>query len=54
MEKRFQKKDKMNALLYALEKIGNFSLDYDDFDSKEYKEIEEVENVLYQMIKNLA
>ena len=51
--KKVSKKDKTDALLYALKKIGDFSLDYDDFDSKEYKEIEEVEDVLYHMIKDL-
>ena len=52
--KKVPKKDKMDALLYAFKKIGDFSFDYDDFDSKEYKEIEEVEDVLYHMIKDLA
>ena len=49
--KKVSNKDILDALLYALKKLGDFSMEY-EINTKEFEEIDKVCDELYNIIKN--
>ena len=49
--RKVSNKDILNALLYALKKLGDFSMEY-EINTKEFEEIDKVYDELYNIIKN--